>query len=62
MIAPRDFDLGRGDQAVMPGILPRTLGIVQEVISSPRDPFIKALLVSPANIQELKFVQIETIR
>lgn len=60
MIMPRDFILTKGDQVVLPGITPYVLGIVETIISDPRDPFIKALLVSPVNIQELKFVQVET--
>lgn len=59
MILPRDFILMKGDQMVLPGIYPYVLGIVETVISDPRDPFQKALLTSPVNIQELKFVQID---
>ncbi len=56
---PRDFTLSKGDQVVLPGIRPYVLGIVETIISDPRDSFQKALLVSPVNIQELKFVQVE---
>ncbi len=59
MIMPQDFTLVKGDQVVLPGIVPYVLGIVETIISDPRDPFVKALLVSPVNIQELKFVQVE---
>ena len=59
MILPRDFTVAKGDQVVLPGIMPRVLGIVETIISDPRDPFQKALLVSPVNIQEIKFVQVE---
>ncbi|MDD5721191.1 MAG: rod shape-determining protein MreC [Candidatus Pacebacteria bacterium] len=59
MILPRDFVLQKGDQIVMPGITPNVLAIAQTIISDPRDPFIKALLVSPVNVQELKFVEVE---
>ena len=62
MILPRDFTLSRGDQVVLPGIVPLVLGIVETIISDPSDSFQKALLVSPVNIQELKFVQIELQR
>jgi len=44
---------------VLPGITPYTLGIVQTILSDPRDSFQKALLVSPVNIFELKFVEVE---
>ncbi len=60
MILPKDFVLQKGDQVVMPGINSYLLAITQSVISDPRDPFEKALLTSPVNIQELKFVEIET--
>lgn len=59
MILPRDFTLQKGDQVVLPGITPRVLGVVETIISDPRDSFIKALLVSPMNIQDLKFVEVE---
>jgi cell shape-determining protein MreC len=59
MIMPKDFTMQKGDQVVMPGINPYTLAIVQTIISDPRDPFNKALLTSPVNIQEQKFVEVE---
>ena len=57
MILPRDLTLQKGDQVVLPGINPYVLAVVETVISDPRNPFTKALLSSPANIQELKFVE-----
>ncbi len=59
MILPRDFILEKGDQATMPGLNSYVLAIAETTISDPRNPFTKALLRSPANIQELKYVQIE---
>ena len=59
MIMPKDFTIQKGDQVVMPGLNSYVLAIVQTIISDPRDPFIKALLTSPVNIQELKFVEVE---
>ena len=59
MILPRDITLQKGDLVTMPGINPYTLAIVETVISDPRDPFTKALLSSPVNVQELKFVEVE---
>ncbi len=59
MILPEDFRPAKGDQAVLPGIFPYVLGIVETIISDPRSSFVKALLVSPVNIQELKFVEVE---
>jgi cell shape-determining protein MreC len=59
MILPRDFILQKGDQVALPGIHADVLARVETIISDPRDPFIKALLTSPVNVQELKFVQVE---
>lgn len=59
MILPRDFILEKGTEVVLPGIVPYIIGTVQTIISDPRDSFQKALLTSPVNIQELKFVQVE---
>jgi cell shape-determining protein MreC len=59
MIMPKDFTMQKGDQVVMPGINPYVLAIAQTIISDPRDPFNKALLTSPVNIQEQKFVEVE---
>ena len=59
MVLPRDFVLDKGAEVVSPGITPYTIGIVQTIISDPRDAFQKALLTSPVNIQELKFVEVE---
>jgi len=60
MKIPRDLALAEGDQATMPGLTPRVVAVVQTIISDPRDPFIKALLVAPVNIQELKFVEVDS--
>lgn len=59
IILPREFSPEKGDEASLPGLSPRVVGVVQEVISDPRDPFIKALLSGPVNIQDLQFVEIE---
>ena len=56
---PKDFVLQKGDQVVLPGINPLVLAITQTIISDPRDPFTKALLTSPVNIEEQKFVEVE---
>jgi cell shape-determining protein MreC len=58
MILPRDFILEKGTEVHLPGITPYVVATVATIISDPRDSFIKALLVSPVNIQELKFVQV----
>jgi len=59
MTIPRDLTLNKGDEVVLPGITPYILAVVETVISDPRDPFVKALLVSPVNMEELKFVEVE---
>lgn len=59
MVIPRDLALEKGEQLVMIGISPYLLAVVETIISDPRDSFIKALLVSPVNIQEIKFVEVE---
>jgi cell shape-determining protein MreC len=59
MILPRDFVIEKETEVQLPGITPYILGVVKTIISDPRDSFQKALLVSPINIQELKFVEVE---
>ena len=59
MILPRDFVLEKGTEVVLPGIVPYLVGTVQTIISDSRDAYQKALLSSPVNIQELKFVEVE---
>ncbi len=59
IILPRDFKLEKGTPVLMPGLGSYVLAIAETIISDPRNPFTEALLVSPVNIQELKFVQIE---
>lgn len=59
MNIPRDMVLTPGTEVVLPGIFPYTLAKVETIISDPRDSFVKALLVSPVNIQELKFVEVK---
>ncbi len=59
MILPRDFTLENGTEVHLPGITPYVVGTVVTIISDPRDAFIKALLISPVNVQELKFVEVE---
>ena len=58
MTLPRDFVLEKGNSVSLPGIFPYIVAIVKTIVSDPRDSFAKALLTSPVNIQELKFVEI----
>ncbi len=59
MIIPTDITVQVADQVTLPGINPLIVAIVGKIISDPRDPFTKALLSSPVNVQQLKFVQVE---
>lgn len=59
MNIPRDMELAPGTEVTIPGIFPYTLAKVETIISDPRDSFVKALLVSPVNIFELKFVEVK---
>ncbi len=59
MIMPRDFSLTKGSSVSLPGINSNAVAISQATLSDPRDSFEKALLVSPVNIQEIKFVQVK---
>jgi len=59
IILPKDLTLEKWTEIVLPGITPYLIGEVQTTISDPRDSLQKALVVSPVNIQELKFVEVE---
>jgi cell shape-determining protein MreC len=59
MVMPKDLTLQKGDQIVMPGLNSYLLATVETIISDPRDPLNKALLTSPVNIEEQKFVEVE---
>ncbi|MBP9839873.1 MAG: rod shape-determining protein MreC [Candidatus Pacebacteria bacterium] len=59
MILPRDFVLESGTNVHLPGVNSYIVATAETIISDPRDAFLKALLVSPINIQELKFVEVE---
>ena len=54
----RDIPLEKGAVVVLPGINSYVVGIVEKIISNPRDSLQKALLISPVNIQGLKFVEV----
>jgi cell shape-determining protein MreC len=58
IILPRDFVIEKDIEVDLPGTNHYALGIVRAITSDPRDSFQKALLVSPINIQELKFVEV----
>ncbi len=56
---PQGVDVPEGTELSIPGIIPKIVAIVEQVISDPRNPFQKILARSPVNVQELKFVEIE---
>lgn len=56
--APRDLKFEVGQTAVLPGLHPFVVAKVESVISDARDIVQKVLLVSPVNIQEVRFVQV----
>lgn len=58
MVLMNDLALDKGTEVVLPGVNSYVLATVETTISDPRDSFVKVLLSSPVNIQELKFVQI----
>lgn len=58
MILPRDFVLDIDTMVSLPGSSHAVLGVVETIISDPRDAYQKALIVSPVNIQEIRLVQI----
>lgn len=59
MVLPRDSTIKEGDVATLPGLVPHVVAVVGSIISDPRESFVKALLYSPVNIQEIKFVEVE---
>jgi len=59
MIIPIELSIEKGAIIYLPGSTSLVLAIVDEVISSPADPFKKVLLSSPINIQNLKWVEVK---
>lgn len=55
----KDLGIGVGTEVVLRGNTPYALGTVESILSDPRQAFDKALLISPVNIQQLKFVEVE---
>ncbi len=58
IILPRDFTLSEGENVLLPDLNNYLIAKVVSTISDARDSYQKALLISPVNIQELKFVQV----
>jgi cell shape-determining protein MreC len=59
MILPKDLFLENGTEIFLPGTNSYLIAKVSKIISDSRDSLQKAILISPVNIQELKFVQVE---
>jgi len=59
VLLPRDLVVDMGTEVTLPGVTPRVLGVIEKVVSSPRDAFQKVLMTSPVNLFELKFVEVE---
>ncbi len=58
IILPRDFTVAEGENVLLPDLNNYLIAKVVSTISDARDSYQKALLISPVNIQQLKFVQI----
>lgn len=55
---PKDSPIAVGNEVDLPGTTPYILGTVATIVSDPRDSFQKAILISPVNVQQLKFVEV----
>lgn len=59
MIIPIELSIEKGTIIYLPGNNLEVLGTVEEIISKPSDPFKKAILSSPVNVQNLKWVEVK---
>lgn len=59
MIIPMEISIGKGAIIYKPGQKTLALAIVEEIISSPSDPYKKVILSSPVNVQNIKWVQVK---
>lgn len=59
MIIPIDLEVNNGTIIYLPGGVSEVLAFVDEIISTPSDPFKKVLLSSPINIQNIKWVEVK---
>ncbi len=59
IILPRDLSVEKGENFLLTNIKTYVIAKVESIISDPRDSFQKALLVSPINTNQLKFVEVE---
>lgn len=59
MIIPMELSVEKGTIIYLPGNNSEIIAYVDEIISSPTDPFKKVILSSPVNVQNLKWVQVK---
>jgi len=59
MIIPVEMQAEKGTIIYQPGSTSLVLAYIDEIISSPTDPFKRVILSSPVNIQNLKWVEIK---
>lgn len=59
MIIPIELQVEKGVTIYLPGSTSEVLAFVDEIISTPTDPFKKVILSSPVNIQNLKWIQVK---
>ncbi|MFA5773402.1 MAG: rod shape-determining protein MreC [Candidatus Paceibacterota bacterium] len=59
MIIPIELSAEKGVIIYLPGSTSEVLALVDEIISTPSDPFKKVILISPVNVQNLKWVQVK---
>lgn len=58
IILPRDLSLEKGAEIILPDTDSYVLAKVETIISDPRDAYQKAILSTPINIFELRFVEV----
>ncbi|MFA7285996.1 MAG: rod shape-determining protein MreC [Candidatus Paceibacterota bacterium] len=58
IILPRDLSLEKGTEIILPNTNSYVVAKVETVISDPRDSYQKAILSTPINIFELRFVEV----
>jgi cell shape-determining protein MreC len=59
MIIPMELIIENKTAIYLPGPKSEIIAIVEEIISSPSDPYKKVILRSPVNVQNLKWVQVK---
>ncbi len=60
MTVPRELTVAKGTRRFYPVLFRMWWRLSRRYISDPRDSFSKALLTSPVNIQQLKFIEVQS--